>query len=63
LKFRKQNHRQGSTVLTPLWNVAVETAERTVTAWKRLEPAELLPEEMHAAIKKQILRVADSIAG
>ncbi len=46
---------------SPLWVLAVETAERTVAAWKTLEQAELLPKEMRAAIDKQILRVAASI--
>jgi len=48
---------------SPLWDIAVETAERTVAAWRRLEQADLLPKEMRVAIEKQILRVAASIAG
>ena len=48
---------------SPLWVIAMETAERTVAAWKQLEQAHLLPKEMRVAIEKQILRVAASIAG
>src|SRR5713226_2645371 len=43
---------------SPLWQIAVETAERTVANWKTLEPADLLPKEMRASIEKQILAVA-----
>ncbi|MHB8503828.1 MAG: type II toxin-antitoxin system HipA family toxin [Candidatus Acidiferrales bacterium] len=43
---------------SPLWQIAVETAERTVASWKTLEQADLLPKEMHASIEKQILTVA-----
>ncbi|HXM94860.1 MAG TPA: type II toxin-antitoxin system HipA family toxin [Candidatus Dormibacteraeota bacterium] len=48
---------------SPLWALAIETAERTVAAWKTLEQAELLPKKIRAAIEKQILQVAASIAG
>jgi serine/threonine-protein kinase HipA len=43
---------------SPLWQIAVETAERTVASWKTLEHADLLPKEMRASIEKQILTVA-----
>jgi serine/threonine-protein kinase HipA len=43
---------------SPLWQIAVETAERTATAWKTLEHADLLPKDLRAAIEKQILGVA-----
>lgn len=46
---------------SPLWQIAVETAERTVAAWKTLEQADLLPKEMRASIEKQILAVAATI--
>jgi len=48
---------------SPLWEIAAETAERTVASWKTLEQADVLPKELRAAIDKQILRVAMSIAG
>lgn len=47
---------------SPLWRIASETAERTVAAWKTLEQAELLPKDMRAAIGKQILAVAATVA-
>ncbi len=43
---------------SPLWQIAVETAERTAAAWKTLEQRDLLPKEMRASIEKQILAVA-----
>src|SRR5580700_11295203 len=46
---------------SPLWQIAVETAERTVASWKTLEQADLLPKEMRASIEKQILKVAATI--
>ena len=49
--------------VSPLWEIAIETAEHTVAAWKVLEHADLLPEEMRSAIGKQILGIAASIAG
>jgi serine/threonine-protein kinase HipA len=45
---------------SPLWQIAVETAERTVAAWKTLEQTDLLPKEMRASVEKQILAVAAS---
>lgn len=46
---------------SPLWRIVAETAERTVSAWKALEQADLLPKDMRASIEKQILAVAASI--
>jgi serine/threonine-protein kinase HipA len=46
---------------SPLWQITVETAERTVAAWKTLEQADLLPKDMRASIEKQILAVATTI--
>ena len=43
---------------SPLWQIAVETAERTAAAWKTLEQTDILPKEMRASIEKQILAVA-----
>jgi len=48
--------------LSPLWPIAVETAEATVAEWKSLEQADLLPKEMRASIDKQILAVAATVA-
>ena len=46
---------------SPLWKVAVETAERTAASWTKLEHADLLPKNLRTAIGKQILAVAASI--
>jgi len=46
---------------SPLWQIAVGTAERTAAAWKRLEQAYLLTEVMRDSIGKQILGVAATI--
>lgn len=46
---------------SPLWQIAVETAERTAAAWKTLEHADLLPKDLRAAIEKQILGVAATL--
>ena len=46
---------------SPLWQVAVETAERAAAAWTKLEHADLLPDNQRAAINKQILEVAAKI--
>jgi len=46
---------------SPLWQIAVETAEHTTTAWAKLEHADLLPSDLRAAINKQILGVAAKI--
>ena len=45
---------------SPLWQIAVETAERTVRAWKALEQTDLLPKDMRTSIEKQILAVAST---
>jgi serine/threonine-protein kinase HipA len=42
---------------SPLWQIAVETAERTFAEWKTLEHTDLLPKEMRESIEKQILAV------
>jgi len=46
---------------SPLWKIAVETAERTAAAWTKLEQADLLPEDLRDAIDKQIVGVAAKI--
>jgi hypothetical protein len=46
---------------SPLWRIAVETAERTVAAWKTLEQKDVVPKELRDAIGKQILGVAAAI--
>jgi len=43
---------------SPLWQIAVESAERTAEAWKGLERADLLPKDLRDSIQKQILKVA-----
>jgi serine/threonine-protein kinase HipA len=47
---------------SPLWPIVVETAERTAAEWKRLDEKDLLPEDMRAAIGKQIATVAQTVA-
>jgi len=47
---------------SPLWPIVVETAERTVAEWKRLDEKDLLPENMLAAISKQIASVAKEVS-
>jgi serine/threonine-protein kinase HipA len=46
---------------SPLWQIAVETAERTVEGWRALEHKYLLQKDMRTAIEKQILAVAATI--
>jgi serine/threonine-protein kinase HipA len=46
---------------SPLWRIAVETAERTVAAWKDLEQRDVLHKELRDSIGKQILTVAAAI--
>jgi serine/threonine-protein kinase HipA len=48
---------------SPLWRIAVETAERTVAQWKILEQKDLLPKDLRAAIEKQIHTVAATLTG
>src|ERR1700746_2845770 len=43
---------------SPIWQIWVRAAERTVASWRTLEQADLLPKEMRASIEKQILTVA-----
>ena len=46
---------------SPLWQIAVETAERTAAAWSKLENRDLLPADMRTSIEKQILAVAATV--
>jgi serine/threonine-protein kinase HipA len=46
---------------SPLWQIAVETAQNTAEAWKKLDHADLLPKNLRASIGKQILRVAATV--
>ena len=46
---------------SPLWKIAVETAERIAKSWKTLEQADVLPKDLRETIGKQILSVAASI--
>ena len=46
---------------SPLWKIAVETAERTAESWRTLEQADVLPKDLRESIGKQILSVAASI--
>jgi len=46
---------------SPLWKIAVETAERTADSWKGLEHADTLPKELKDSIGRQILGVAASV--
>jgi serine/threonine-protein kinase HipA len=47
---------------SPLWKIAVETAERTAESWKTLEHADMLPKDLKEAIGNQILSVAKTVA-
>jgi serine/threonine-protein kinase HipA len=46
---------------SPLWQITVETAERTTAAWKTLEQADMLPKDLRASIEKQIMAVAATV--
>jgi serine/threonine-protein kinase HipA len=46
---------------SPLWRIAVETAEHTAESWKTLAKADVLPKDLRESIGKQILSVAASI--
>jgi serine/threonine-protein kinase HipA len=46
---------------SPLWQIAVETAARTIAEWRALEQKDLLPKEMRASIEKQIHTVAATV--
>jgi len=48
--------------VSPLWRIVIETTERTVENWRELDEREAIPNDIRAAIEKQILRVAASIA-
>jgi len=56
-----QMHRFADTAripASPLWKIAVETAECTAESWKTLEQADVLPKELKDSIGRQILGVA-----
>src|SRR5206468_694156 len=46
---------------SPLWKIAVETAQKTAAGWESLEQADLLPKDLRASIQKQILRIAATV--
>src|SRR6516164_6861610 len=46
---------------SPLWKIAVETAQKTAAGWKSLEQADLLPRDLRSSIQRQILRVAATV--
>ena len=46
---------------SPLWQIAVETAGRTVAEWKKLDHRDLLPKNIRASIEKQIYKVAATV--
>jgi serine/threonine-protein kinase HipA len=46
---------------SPLWQIVLETAERTAEAWKTLEQADSLPKDLRKSIGKQILGVAATV--
>jgi serine/threonine-protein kinase HipA len=46
---------------SPLWKIAVETAERSAESWKTLEHADALPKDLKDSIGKQILDVATKV--
>ena len=46
---------------SPLWKLAVETAEQIAESWKTLEHADVLPKSLKDAIGNQILSVAKTI--
>jgi serine/threonine-protein kinase HipA len=47
---------------SPLWKIAVETAESAAESWKTLEHADMLPKDLKEAIGNQILSVAKTVA-
>lgn len=47
--------------VSPLWKIVTETTERTYESWTTLEHRDPLPNEMRAAIEKQILGVAMAV--
>ena len=46
---------------SPLWKIAVETAQKAAAGWKSLEQADLLPKDLRSSIQRQILRVAATV--
>ena len=47
--------------VSPLWQIVIETADRTVAAWQTLELTPLLPHDVRTTIGNQILAVATNI--
>jgi serine/threonine-protein kinase HipA len=47
--------------VSPLWKIAVETAQKTAASWKSLEQADLLPKDLRSSIQRQIFRVAATV--
>jgi serine/threonine-protein kinase HipA len=45
----------------PLWQIVLATAERTIEGWRTLEQKDVLPQDLRAAIDKQILAVAATV--
>jgi serine/threonine-protein kinase HipA len=48
--------------VSPLWNIATDTAEQTAELWKGLEHRDALPKELRAQIENQIFGVALAVA-
>jgi serine/threonine-protein kinase HipA len=48
--------------VSPLWRIVTETNERMVENWRKLDERGAIPKDIRAAIEKQVLRVAASIA-
>ena len=46
--------------VNPIWRIAKETVDRTLSAWEKLEQKDLLPAEMRNAIDGHIHHVARS---
>jgi serine/threonine-protein kinase HipA len=48
---------------SPVWEIVIETAERTVAAWETLAETQVLAKDMRALIGKHIVTVARTIRG
>lgn len=48
---------------SPLWEIAAETAQRTVEAWRQLAERDCLPPDLRAAIERQIEAAARGTRG
>lgn len=48
--------------VSPLWPIVVETAERAVAEWSRLDEKDLLPANIRAVIGRQIASVAQAVS-